>query len=390
MIPKPIKAILNTVETKSLGRILLLPIRAGYELLMWNNRCFRSLLQLQKMIPSSCSRLEVAELKVAHIEVPSSEGLFSMNPVMFQDCSQGGWLSVFRVSSWQFSPLSNWRGHIRYKKTQDLSGENRWTSKNVFNRLIMHKLNDDTLDLVFETNHEANLEDPRHFCYEGENWLLCTNVIAGVQFEEEVVRHEIAAIRLRDLKIVKFDSPFNQITEKNWVPIGVREENLLALYSNNPLVILKLNLETGLTSIANSIESSFPSTHGGSSLVDIEEEFLIRISRIKLPMSNRGFVHFQLLSAHARSGEELAMSRPFVLSVLGLEVCNSLNYDKDNNEIVFSWGENDQILKQGRIKKESLLDWFWTNPLKQSNESKMSIWNLNKMLSRYPSGTKLI
>ena len=385
MLPLKLRSLISLFENKKLGMQILKPIKAIYEFIIWQSICWKSKRRLKKHFGNKLFHdPKLPNLRVTRISIPQIPNLFSFNPASFYDRKTGQLRSIYRVSSWGCNRVRSYRGHMPYEKTSGNFLGSHWDSTFVYNHLAEINHSKPYESRVWHKfSIESNLEDPKHFQDDDNNdWILCSKVTFTKSSVKRVFYHKICAIRITDAYKIEFQSPFNLTTEKNWVPISCNQRVLKVLYSNNPLMIINLNLKTGaIESMFKSKNDNFP-THGGSSFVPLSQDYFLRISRIKFPSPNMGFVYMSILSIHNREYEEILQSRPFIFEGLGVEICNSLILDESKGKAIFSWGREDKDVMIGEIEIKSLFSWLLDNCHLSKPENESDLLNLKMIIGK--------
>jgi len=208
---------------------------------------------------------------------------------------------------------------------------------------------------VVKPTEVPNFEDPKAFLIGEQVALFCNFIKKEPSGEDRTFVCTNAIIELDSKKLIILESPFSKNIEKNWIPIDVMNGNLRMFYSCNPLTLLKVNLKNGLLSTSildQGFESDF---HGGSQLVRLTDELLVRVVRRKMQMKKIGMVAISYLMFHSNDLKVVQISKPFLFRKFGFEICNGLARIDDS--LVFTWGEDDIRNFTGRIKIDEIMSW---------------------------------
>jgi len=217
---------------------------------------------------------------------------------------------------------------------------------------------DEALKSIGWGGAEIYVEDPR--AHEGTGRYIS----ACARFEKD--KKSFYRMLLIDLAtyngIIIPSSDLNR-TEKNWVVICELKDSLLFLNQSKPLIIEKVNIKTGFSEKVpiqeNESQPNLKDLNGGTPFVKIDAKHFIRVARLQFPIYGIGPCRISVLVLHDSEFKEVARSKPFVFNKLGVEICNGLIV-KDN-QIFFSWGEDDIAMYVGRCSKDDLMSWFNEN-----------------------------
>ena len=153
-------------------------------------------------------------------------------------------------------------------------------------------------------------------------------------------------------------------TEKNWVVICESEDSLLFLNQSKPPLIDKVDIKTGIPErleIQENINSAnYANLNGGSAFVRFDSSHFLRVARLQFPIyPNGGGCRINVLVLHDLEFNEIARSKPFIFTKLGVEICNGLLVIDDF--VYFSWGLDDIEMYVGKCSKVDLMLWFNKN-----------------------------
>ena len=279
---------------------------------------------------------------------------FAYNPTV---CVDGNELRFFtRITNVSNIPEANIFGSL--KKRGALFG--------TVNGIAELKLDKDYNVIHYEELIEPtgvpNFEDPKAFLIGDQVALFCNFITKEPSGKDRTFVCTNAIIELNSKKVTVLDSPFSKNIEKNWIPIDVTNGNLRMFYSCNPLTLLNVNLKDGLVSTSILDQESENDFHGGSQLVRLTDDLLVRVVRRKMQMKKTGMVAISYLMFHGNDLKVIFISKPFLFRKFGFEICNGLA--KMDDYLVFTWGEDDIRNFAGRIKIDAMLSWAFDGGLK--------------------------
>ena len=212
-------------------------------------------------------------------------------------------------------------------------------------------------DEIVELAGVPNLEDPKAFVLEGQVALFCNLITKEPNGYDRTFISKNAIFALDTKNVIALESPYFKNIEKNWIPIDVVDGTIRLFYSCNPLTILKVNLidcATSVEIIDRNLQIDF---HGGSQLIRINEDLLVRVVRRKMQMKNLGMIAVSYLMFHNNDLTVNKISKPFLFRKFGFEICNGLTLIDDC--LVFTWGEDDIRNFIGRIRVNELINWVF-------------------------------
>jgi hypothetical protein len=224
-------------------------------------------------------------------------------------------------------------------------------------------LNDDgkitQQEKVIGEEPSESLEDVRVISFGKLNLFIGTEVRNSSDKSPPAWRTRVA-IRV-DGKNFPLLSPTGKNFEKNWVPILLEENTIFLLHSNNPTKLIEFDLLDKSQSVyeVKDLCASL-SLSGGSQFVSLPDSSYIRIARRRFPLFNRGYIHISFIVLHNSNFQETAVSTPFIFQDLGFEICNGLALNQEN-EFVFSWGENDMKMFVGISDYDETIRWVKNN-----------------------------
>jgi len=275
------------------------------------------------------------------------ENVFAYNPTL---CVDEGKLRFFtRITNVSNKPEVNIFGQLKKRgaKSGTLNGIAEFGLDNFYQVINYEE--------IVELKGVPNLEDPKAFKLENDVVLFCNLITKEPDGLDRSFVSKIAIFKI-DLKSVNaIESPYSKNIEKNWIPIDETDGILRLFYSCKPLTILNINLNDGAFSAEIIDENLQIDFHGGSQLIRITEDLLVRVVRRKMQMKNLGMVAISYLMFHNNDLTVNKISKPFLFRKFGFEICNGLAIIDDC--LIFTWGEDDIRNFIGRIQIDNLIHW---------------------------------
>ncbi len=184
------------------------------------------------------------------------------------------------------------------------------------------------------------LEDARIFEFQQSSWFTCSsrdNTPDG--------RPQISLCKIgndtRVEKMVLLHGPDPQRCEKNWLPF-VHEGNFYVLYSYDPFIVYKPDMETGDCELEISYEPTqdFSQFRGSAGPIPFDDGFLVLIHEVVHFSDNtRCYLHRFLYLDHRFYVKQI--SKPFTFLHQGVEFCGSMTLDHEGTHLVLPIGIED-------------------------------------------------
>ena len=208
--------------------------------------------------------------------------------------------------------------------------------------MVQSKRLEYTLDRPRHVSLSSGLEDPRIIT---SNSCLCVTLDTNTEWKAEISYVEFDSDKgiLTKIQPLKIENLPRKI-EKNWVVLEYKDMDATILYSTSPLIILKVNLESGLGSILCQNPGIPFHAHNGSSVRLDDGSFLLSV-RVK-----DGIHYKQSFWIKMRSDYTIeSISKPYRFSTNEFrdeytdrevyEMCMSMHIE--NGNIIASVGMND-------------------------------------------------
>ena len=143
--------------------------------------------------------------------------------------------------------------------------------------------------------------------------------------------------------------------QKNWSPF-VHDNKLLFVYSFNPLVILEPCLSTGKCTVyKNENQNLYYNNFRGGSQGFYIDDYLYFIVHEVIHENGRIYIHriVKMYNTYI-----VKVSEPFYINNLGIEYISGSLYDENLNNIIITWGSNDNKANISTITKENFMNMF--------------------------------
>jgi predicted GH43/DUF377 family glycosyl hydrolase len=200
------------------------------------------------------------------------------------------------------------------------------------------------------------IEDGRLFQLGGSTYIL------GVanNFWKSSFRMVLAELTEGALtNAVFFESPFNQLQEKNWMPVDIDGE-LHVVYKANPFLLLRLHTNGTHDMVATQPLDPHADNYSGSSqVIPYKDGWLCIVHRaVRLTFLKKrvGRLYLHRFLYFDKAWKIAAKSKEFFLEHKGVEFCAGLA--NKNNRFVISYGINDdqaRLVELSGSQLESLL-----------------------------------
>lgn len=241
--------------------------------------------------------------------------------------------------------------------------------KNLINGVCSFELDDSytvkNFTVLIKPTVTPNFEDPRSFEIDNE-LVLFGNYVQKYPFgADRKFICQVGFYNLANKRFILFDSPNGNNIEKNWIPFKFTDNKITMVYESNPLTILVIDISSlkfEKKVLSRDLEFNF---HGGSQFVKVGPEEYLRIVRYKFRFPKRGLVQLSFAMLHDEKLNVKFVSNPFIFRKFGFETCNGLALN--NDELVFTWGEDDEKVFIGKISLKSFMKWVYNkNDVKKS------------------------
>ncbi len=218
-----------------------------------------------------------------------------------------------------------------------------------FKLLSQHEIIEDLLRERVNCWISANiqgLDDCRIFEYQNSSWFFCTtndtNSCENFQVSLCKLANEKSGEIVHVEKLVPLKGPDPYRCEKNWLPF-LKEGLLHAIYSYDPFIIYKPNIETGdcETILKYQPSHDFSRFRGSAAPIKFDEGYLMLVHEVvQMPDYERRYLHrFLYLDENFRVKKT---SKPFTFMHIGIEFCCSMILDHSGTQLIIPIGIEDR------------------------------------------------
>lgn len=190
------------------------------------------------------------------------------------------------------------------------------------------------------------LEDCRLFHFNGSNWFTCstfdTNPSGAIQISLCKMQNEELDLPVQVEKLIPLKGPDPNRHEKNWLPF-VKNGELFFIYSADPFIIYKTDLETGeCKEVLNYTPThDFSQFRGSAPPIEWDGGYLMMVHEVIVNRDyTRCYIH-RLLFLDANF-VATKVSKPFTFTHSGIEYCLSMAIDHGRNQLVIPIGIEDR------------------------------------------------
>lgn len=195
-------------------------------------------------------------------------------------------------------------------------------------------------DIIKYQYSVKGIEDIRLFEYKDNLYFIGNSREATSDNSPKMVLGEYNLNKQKVEKLVLLYGYEDNKCQKNWSPF-IYEGKLLLLYSFDPLIILEPNLETGECKIYKKQETkyNYSMLRGGSQGFYVNEDLYFITHEV---VFSDGRLYFHRFVKMSNDLEIEKVSYPFFFNNWGVEYVAGATYNKENNNILISWGSNDK------------------------------------------------
>lgn len=184
------------------------------------------------------------------------------------------------------------------------------------------------------------LEDARIFAFQDASWFTCTtrdNTLEGIPQISLCKLDESAHVE----RMILLGGPDLYRCEKNWLPF-VENGVFHVLYSYDPFVIYKPNMETGHCELTVNYHPThdFSSFRGSAGPIEFDNGYLVLVHEVVyLSDHSRCYLHrFLHLDRHFFVTQ---ISKPFTFLHQGVEFCTSMLLNHEGTKLILPVGIED-------------------------------------------------
>lgn len=265
--------------------------------------------------------MDCPDVAVIRLEIPGIP--FPFNPSVTNH--PDGWLFSFRVTRTLDKKIDNCQ-----------KNDDRY-SKYSINYTILYNENFSILEKnIIDIPADATSEEKiAKFAPNGVSDLrpfYCADRLFFLGYASDLVSHcdTMVLCEFKDGKVTDLDfvqSPKNSRIEKNWMPFSPAEENILAIYTINPFVVV--SIEDGIARIVSEkILTNIPRDYRGSSQVVPYRDGFICVAHRVIQNAYRN-IYLHRFFFYDNSWNLTETSGDFVLEKAGVEFCAGLAINND-------------------------------------------------------------
>lgn len=190
------------------------------------------------------------------------------------------------------------------------------------------------------------LEDCRLFHFKESDWFTCstfdTNPSGAIQISLCKMKDEGLDLPVQVETLVPMKGPDPNRHEKNWLPF-VKNRELFFIYSSDPFVIYKPDLETGecASVLSYTPTHDFSQFRGSAPPIAFDGGHLMMVHEVILNADyTRCYIHRLVFLDQAFKVTKV--SKPFTFMHSGIEYCLSMTIDHEENQLVIPIGIEDR------------------------------------------------
>lgn len=193
------------------------------------------------------------------------------------------------------------------------------------------------------------LEDCRMFHFQDSVWFTCTTLDTSICSKPQISLCKLADETTSDTihveQLIALMGPNPCRCEKNWLPF-VKDDQFHVIYSYEPLVIYKPNVEKGFHDIGHSevlvrhsSKYDFSRFSGSAPPIEFDDGYLILVHEIAYEDQRIYMERFVYLD---RDLNIKKASKPFIFLHKGIEYCCGIAIDHEEKNLVMSIGIEDR------------------------------------------------
>lgn len=217
-------------------------------------------------------------------------------------------------------------------------------------KLISQKeIVEDLPRLKHQARNVLGLEDCRIFGLNNSIWFTCTTLDTNPTGQPQISLCKLADDRSGDVinveKLIPLIGPDPSRCEKNWLPF-LQDNQLHVLYSYNPLIIYKPNIDVPFSMINNAVLTKrIASNHdlsrfsGSAAPIEFDDGYLVLVHET-IHTDQRNYIHrFVYLD---KDFNITKVSKPFIYFHKGIEYCCGMTIDHSGKNLLMPVGVEDR------------------------------------------------
>lgn len=187
------------------------------------------------------------------------------------------------------------------------------------------------------------LEDCRLFSINDKFWFICTTFGTHPHNIGQTLcrlASKPSNLGINIEKYIPLIGPIANRCEKNWLPF-IKDHELYAFYSYDPVTIYKIDKETGHceTAVQYETEHDFSEFRGSAAPIEFDDGYLMLVHEVAFSDHRYYFHRFIYLDKDFIIKK---VSKPFVFLHRGIEFCCSMAIDRDGKNCIMPIGIEDQ------------------------------------------------
>ena len=242
--------------------------------------------------------------------------------------------------------------------------------------LVNDQFNVFDFEYVIPLSSTPHFQDPKGFVSGDKQYLFGNYVLKYPNNQNRQFVCKVAFYDIKSKRLEVFESPLHKNIEKNWIPFKIEGDNLYMIYECKPYATLNYNLVTKDMKYDLRENSADLNYHGGSPFVKIGLDEYLRIVRYKFRFPKLGLVTLSYAMIHDEKLNIIFTSSPFIFKKFGFEICHGLALM--NNELIFTWGEDDFKMFMGSISLDKFINWIYSDKTKEVLSSNFSVFKLGE------------
>jgi len=262
-----------------------------------------------------------------------------------------------KANYYHFKDTIDTHNHLLYIKQEDI--DNIRTEHHTINPAIVDNIiSEDTTGLIeIYPNQVTGFEDVRLIEFKNAIWCVCTCRLTNPAGDNEIVLFKLNS-EYKMEKILRLKGYEDNRCQKNWTPF-VENNELYILYSSEPTIILKPDLETGQCEIIKKIETTYDYSRyrGSSQLLPYNNGYLYIIHEVTFRDNRRYYLHrFVFMDSNHKIQQ---VSPIFYLVNKTIEFVSGMSYDHLKQNVYITLGYEDKkayLVKLAITEIEYLLE----------------------------------
>lgn len=297
--------------------------------------------QTYKNILYYCQNLKNTRFQPIEIELPlilegSNERYHPMNPSIQR--TEDGYKLICRSVNYT---------QIGAKEFETIAPDGYFRTRNFlvqytkdFKLLSQREIIEDLPRERLPSCNVLGLEDARLFEMNHSTWFTCTTRDNTQDGNPQISLCKIDSdARVEKMTLLNGPDPYR--CEKNWLPF-VQNDTLYVIYSYDPFIIFKPDIETGDCELDLSYDPThdFTQFRGSAGPIPFDDGYLVLIHEVvHFPDFSRCYLHRFIYLDHRFFVKQI--SKPFTFLHQGVEFCGSMTLDHTGTQLILPIGIED-------------------------------------------------